>query len=294
MRSATVDTNGNEGKAGGRRRWRQALDLGGTLLLWGYFTAGFVFFFAPAYLAARLFAPDVARAFQGLNRHFYRGFFGLLARLAPAQAWRIDPQVRKIHGAVVVCNHLSYLDSILLIAVLPRHTTIAKARLFRIPIFGRMLKLSGYLPASAAHGQGGRVLERIEALPADLASGNNLFVFPEGTRGRDGRIGPLQNGAFKLARRCRAPVQVLRVDGTDRLFAPGRFVFDLHRPNTISLSQLAVLEPEQVLAAGTARELADRVRALLSGPAAGGAPAGTVIDAMDAQNPLAAPTAEDA
>jgi 1-acyl-sn-glycerol-3-phosphate acyltransferase len=259
--------NSQKAELSGGRGWRQACDLGGTLILWGYFTIGFVLFFAPAYLAARVFAGDTARAFQRLNRRFYRGFFRLLGRLAPAQVWRVDPCIGKIRGAVVVCNHVSYLDAILLVAMLPRHTTVAKARLFRIPIFGRMLELSGYIPASSAHGQGARVLARLEALPAELAEGNNLFVFPEGTRGRENAVGPLHKGIFKLARSLRAPLHVLQVAGTDRLFAPGRFAFHLTRPNTVTLRQLAVFTPEMVLGAESARALADRVRDLLERPA---------------------------
>jgi len=247
--------------------WPRVLDFGGTLILWGYFTVGFLLFFAPRYLAARLFARDTATAFQSLNRRFYRGFFRLLGFLAPNLRRDIDPLIGKIHGAVVVCNHLSYLDSILLIAVLPRHTTIAKARLFRISIFGRMLTLSGYIPATTEYGQAGRLLARLDALPAALAGGNNLLVFPEGTRGRGGVIGALQPGAFKLARRCRAPIHVLTVAGTDRLFAPGRFAIHLTRPGTVVLRQRAVLPAERVLAAASARVLAEEVRALLERPA---------------------------
>ena len=51
--------------------WRWAYDFGGTLILWVYFTAGFILFFAPVYLAAWIFVRDTALAFQGLNRLFY-------------------------------------------------------------------------------------------------------------------------------------------------------------------------------------------------------------------------------
>ena len=244
--------------------WRWAYDFGGTLILWVYFTAGFILFFAPVYLAAWIFVRDTALAFQGLNRLFYKGFFRLLARLAPAQVWRIDPQIDAIRGAVVVCNHVSYLDPLLLVAMLPRHTTVAKARLFRIPIFGRMLKLSGYIPATTENGQGARVLARLEALPDELAAGGNLFVFPEGTRGRSGEVGPLRKGVFKLARSLRTPLHVLKVEGTDRLFFPGRFAFHLTRPNTIILRHLAVLSPEEILNAGSAQALAEKVHRLLA------------------------------
>ena len=55
------------------------------------------------------------------------------------------------------------------------------------------------------------MIEQMETMPNYLASGGNLFVFPEGTRSRDGKLGALNNGAFKIARLCRAPIYVLQI-----------------------------------------------------------------------------------
>ena len=53
-----------------------------------------------------------------------------------------------------------------------------------------------------------------------LSSGGNLFIFPEGTRSRDGKIGKFNDGAFKIAKRFEAPIKVLQIKNTNGLFTP--------------------------------------------------------------------------
>ena len=167
-----------------------AVDLLATLLLWSYFTVGFALIFTPFYLLAAAAASDRASTFQRLNHFFYRGFFLLCRVVMPRQRWRIDPALKRVRASVVVCNHVSYIDPLLLIAQFPRHTTIVKNRLFSIPVFGWMLVLSGYMPA-AAHGRlAKKMVACIERMPAFLAAGGNLIVFPEGTRSRTGMVEP--------------------------------------------------------------------------------------------------------
>lgn len=248
-----------------RQNWLPFLkDLIVTLILWSYYTVGFVFLFSPFYLFARLFSRDVSRAFQRLNARFYRWFFVLLRFLVPACQWEVASQVTSIQGAVIVANHASYLDPILLISFFPRHTTIAKARLFRIPLYGRMLRLSGYVPSAAGRGMADLMLEAMEKMPTGLAAGGNLIVFPEGTRSRDGRIGALNKGAFKIARLCRAPIHVIYMENTARLFRPGRFLFDTRTTNTIRVTHLACIQPRYDDPGFSLAGLMDRVRGLLT------------------------------
>lgn len=239
------------------------LDLIITLLLWAYYTAGFVLFFAPFYLLAYLFSSDTAKSYQKLNSLFYRIFFKMVRLLMPACRWEIGPDVRRIRSSVIVSNHISYLDPILLISLYARHTTIAKARLFRIPLYGKMLALSGYLPSAATPGLADLMLRRMDDIPALLAGGGNLIIFPEGTRGRDGRIGGLNKGAFKIARLCRAPVKVLFISNTEKLFKPGRFLFDTQRANTISVEMLAAIDPDYDADTFSINTLMETVHALL-------------------------------
>ncbi|RJR28839.1 MAG: 1-acyl-sn-glycerol-3-phosphate acyltransferase [Desulfobacteraceae bacterium] len=236
-----------------------------TLLLWSYYSIGFVLFFSPFYLAAFLFSKDRERAFQRLNHRFYRGFFFLLRSLVPWNKWRIQDEVLRIRSSIIVCNHISYLDSILMISLFEKQKTIVKARFFRMPIFRKVVELSGYIPASSSGETSETVVKRIEEMEAYLGSGGNLFVFPEGTRSRDGAVGTLNKGVFKIARFCRKPIKVLLIRNTDKLFKPGKFLFHTCVPNTISVQLLATLEPDYQSVDFSISELTSRVRTLLEG-----------------------------
>ena len=247
-----------------QRKWHHTLlDLTITLILWGYYTIGFVIFFAPFYVYTRLLAEDVTQGFQRLNSGFYRWFFVLLRFLVPASRWQVDPAVKAIRGAVIVANHVSYLDPILLISFYPRHTTIAKRRLFHIPLYDRMLRLSGYIPSSADGPLAEFMLASMEKMPAFLSGGGNLIIFPEGTRSRDGQIGPLNTGAFKIARLYKAPIHVLYIQDTARLFRPGRFLFDTRSANAIRVEHLTCIQPGYDTPGFSLKALMGQVRGLL-------------------------------
>ena len=246
------------------RRWGWIVkDAVITVLLWGYFTAGFLFLFAPFYLLALIFAKDRRSAFQGLNSLFYRGFFLLCRLLIPRHRWEIHPSVRTIRSAVVICNHISYLDSILLVSLYSRHTTIAKDRLFAIPIFGDVLKLSGYLPSSGRGRYADLLLDSLNAISASLEKGGNVIVFPEGTRSRDGHVGRLHKGVFKIAKYCKAPIKVLAITNTEKLFPPGKFLFNTCIDNVIGLKMVAEFLPEYDSGPSVLSDLTADVEALL-------------------------------
>ncbi|MTW22053.1 1-acyl-sn-glycerol-3-phosphate acyltransferase [Allochromatium palmeri] len=247
------------------RRWSadRLFDLSVTFICWLYFTLGFLFLFAPLYLWSSLFHKEKARAFQRYNRLFYRFFFRILHNIAPRQHWEIDAAIGSLRGSVILCNHRSYLDPLLLIAHLYRATTIVKSVFFTVPIFGWVIRTSGYLPATASGPFAALMLTQMESLPAYLASGGNLFVFPEGTRSRDSRIAPLHQGALKIARQCRVPVHVLVVENTDRLFTPGVFLFAASQENTIRLRLVETIAVQDLQC--SLSDLGQRVRRAMEG-----------------------------
>ena len=245
-------------------RWLFGLvDFGVTIVLWVYFTLGFVVFFGPFYLLAMIMGPDRHLRFQKLNHLFYRGFIKICRLLMPRQQWRIDPRLAGVRSSVIVCNHISYMDPILLIAQYARHTTIAKNRLFGFPILGWLLRNSGYLPSASQGKLADLTSRRLAAMPAFLASGGNLIVFPEGTRSRDGTVGDFNAGAFKIARLCRAPLAVVRIRNTNRLFTPGKFLFNTCSANTHTLELLAQLTPDYGGTNFSLTDLMAQVRAIL-------------------------------
>lgn len=220
------------------------LDCGVTLLCWAWFLFGFLLFFSWRYAAAALLAKDPETAFQRLNSRFFQILFRIIRATSPQQKLRLDSEAKAIRSAVIVCNHLSYLDPLLLIALFPRHRTIVKTRFFRLPIFGRVIRKSGYLPAAGEGRFAPLLLRQMETMEAYLKTGGILFIFPEGTRSRDGRPGTMRKGALNIARMAKAPVYVLRIENTDRLFAPGRFLFKTREKNTISIKMIGRSEPD--------------------------------------------------
>jgi 1-acyl-sn-glycerol-3-phosphate acyltransferase len=234
-----------------------------TLLLWGYFTLGFLIIFSPFYLAAYLFSENRENSFQRLNHQFNKGFFFLIRIFIPGQKWHIDGGIKSIRSSVIVCNHLSYLDPLLLISLYPRHKTIVKSTFFSVPIFGWMLKRSGYIPSTSEGRLSELMIDSFDTMDDFLASGGNLFIFPEGTRSRDGTIGRLNKGAFKIARLCQTPIKVLYIRNTNKLFTPGKFLFNTLVSNTITVEPITGIEPDYQSDKFSISELMSQVRSLL-------------------------------
>jgi len=249
------------------RYLKPVFDLLITLLLWAYFTLGYIILFSPLYLAAYVFSKNPEISFQRLNHKFYKGFFLLVRILIPGHKWRISDEIPSIRSSVIVSNHVSYLDPLLFVSLFEKHKTIVKSSFFKVPIFGRVLKLSGYIPSSSGGRMSDLMIQRIESMKDYLASGGNLFVFPEGTRSRDGVVGRLNKGTFKIARLCRSPIKVLFVHNTDKLFSPGKFLFNTCVSNTITVQQLATIEPDYQSDTFSVSELMSQVHSLLKAKA---------------------------
>jgi 1-acyl-sn-glycerol-3-phosphate acyltransferase len=233
-----------------------------TLLLWTYFLFGSVVFFFLFYIPAYLFSSNRAAAFQNLNHIHMENFFALTRLLIPRTKFDIQKEIRHIHSSVVVCNHLSYLDPILLISLLPRQCTIVKSTFFKVPFFGWLLKTSGYVPSMPSEMLGPAVIKNLEEIKKHLAAGGNLFVFPEGTRSRDGKLAPFNKGVFGIARYCNAPLKMVYISDTNKLFRPGTFLFNTRAFNIIKVELLGMVEPDYKSNAYSPSALADQARKL--------------------------------
>lgn len=219
-------------------------DVAVTLLIWVYFTGGFLFLFAPRYGWAWLREADREAAFQRLNQRFFRGFFRVLLSVTPGLGLRIHGDISAIRSSVVISNHLSYLDPLLLVSLFEKQRTIVKKTFFKVPIFSTLLRQSGFMPATNGGDDAALMIRNYESIKAHLASGGNVFIFPEGTRSRTGRLGPFNKGAFSIAHYCRVPIQCLLIRRTNRLFVPGRFWFNTCVPNVIEVERIGSFAPD--------------------------------------------------
>jgi 1-acyl-sn-glycerol-3-phosphate acyltransferase len=115
-------------------------------------------------------------------------------------------------GYVVIANHESNADPFLLSHLPWDMRWVAKQELFRVPVVGWLLKLSGDMPIR--RGDHGSAREMLATARRTLDEGLSVMMFPEGTRSEDGRLGPFRDGAFRLAIEAQAPVLPVVVRGT--------------------------------------------------------------------------------
>ncbi|MCA9674063.1 MAG: 1-acyl-sn-glycerol-3-phosphate acyltransferase [Kofleriaceae bacterium] len=117
-------------------------------------------------------------------------------------------------GYVYMFNHQSHLDIPVLYATLPSPTIrfVAKAELFRIPLWGAAMRQAEFIEVDRGdHAQAMAAMARAAALVGD---GVSIAIAPEGSRSRDGRIGPLKKGGFHLAQGTGAPIVPVAIRGT--------------------------------------------------------------------------------
>ena len=113
---------------------------------------------------------------------------------------------------VVVSNHESFVD-ILLISHLPWEMKwLSKAELFRVPVLGWLMWLAGDIPIK--RGFGPSAIEAIARCRAALANRVSVMIFPEGTRSPTADLLPFKDGAFRLAIDAGVPILPLVVHGT--------------------------------------------------------------------------------
>jgi 1-acyl-sn-glycerol-3-phosphate acyltransferase len=113
---------------------------------------------------------------------------------------------------VVVSNHESFAD-ILLISHLPWEMKwLSKIELFRIPVMGWMMWLAGDIPVK--RGFGPSAVEAMERCREVLRKRVSVMIFPEGTRSKTAELLPFKDGAFRLAIEAGVPILPLAVSGT--------------------------------------------------------------------------------
>ena len=242
-------------------KWiKRLIDFFVTIAVWLYFTLGFLILFSPFYGYSYFFSKNLEISFQKLNRRFFRSLFKVLQIITPGVKIHVDEEVYSIRSSVILCNHISYLDPILLVSLFEKQKTIVKKTFLKVPIFGWLVKRSGFLFPTAEETFTSSVVQGFENLENYLLSEGNLFIFPEGTRSRDGKIGQLQKGAFNIAKRCRAPIQVLMIKNTNKLFGPGKWLLNTCVPNTIEVKRIMSIQPEYTSAQFSLHALMEQVR----------------------------------
>ena len=121
------------------------------------------------------------------------------------------------HGpAVYLSNHQGNFDIPLLFAALPvQFRWLAKAELFRIPLFGLTMRIAGYIPVERKDRR--LAIQSMNKAAQQVAAGTSIMIFPEGTRSPDGTLLPFKKGGFVLALQAQAPIVPIAIEGSAAL-----------------------------------------------------------------------------
>jgi 1-acyl-sn-glycerol-3-phosphate acyltransferase len=120
--------------------------------------------------------------------------------------------LKDVDSAVFVSNHQSTLDIMMLIGTIPQHAGfLAKKQALWVPIIGQAMLLAGNIIVDRSNAQ--RALRSVRKCIDAVKHGRSIIIFPEGTRTRDGAIGPFKSGSMKIPLRTGAPVVPVTICG---------------------------------------------------------------------------------
>jgi 1-acyl-sn-glycerol-3-phosphate acyltransferase len=160
---------------------------------------------------------------------------------------------------VVVCNHASYLDGIVVTAALPpRFAFVIKREMARVPFAGALLRRLGSEFVERFDRQRGASDAR--RVLRNATQGHSLVFFPEGTFTRQPGLLKFHIGAFASAARADCPLVPAVLRGTRRALAPNGA---LPRPGPLEMELLPPLTPPRGDGEHAVTELRDRARAAI-------------------------------
>lgn len=115
--------------------------------------------------------------------------------------------------AVIIANHQSYIDIIFMLSLSPKIVMMTNHWVWRSPIFGAIIRYTGFLYAGDGYEKAvGKLRRKIE-------EGYSIVVFPEGTRSADGKIKRFHKGAFYLAEKLDLDIVPVLMYGNNRIIA---------------------------------------------------------------------------
>jgi 1-acyl-sn-glycerol-3-phosphate acyltransferase len=125
----------------------------------------------------------------------------------------IEKHVPDEGAALLVCNHVSYMDALILAASIPRPVRfVMYYRIFSIPVMSWIFRTAGAIPIAGAREDPALMRRAFDAIDAALAEGELVCIFPEGALTKDGEIAPFKSGVEKILERAHAagrPVPVV-------------------------------------------------------------------------------------
>lgn len=143
-------------------------------------------------------------------------------------------------GAVVYApNHASYIDSLVMVSILPVPTrVVVKKELFHTPLIRTVMEKLDYLGVDRLDLSKG--LEDTNRIESVLGSGASILIFPEGTFGYASGLRPFRLGAFKIAVETNTPICPIALNGTRLVLRDDEKIM---RPHSITVTVCDAIHP---------------------------------------------------
>jgi 1-acyl-sn-glycerol-3-phosphate acyltransferase len=119
----------------------------------------------------------------------------------------IERNVPDEGAALLVCNHVSYMDALILAASIPRPVRfVMYYKIFNIPVMRWIFKTAKAIPIAGAREDPELMRRAFDEVDAVLAEGELVCIFPEGALTKNGEIAPFKSGVEKILERRPVPV----------------------------------------------------------------------------------------
>lgn len=190
------------------------------IIIWLYWAACIITFFLVVCILYLITFPF--DRFNTIPNKSLKGLARLMIKANPAWPVRIKGAnpLKISKPTIVIANHQSFLDLPLLYLLPWTMKWVAKRSMFRIPIFGWMIYMTGQL---AIDRRSMRSAQKLDTLVEPVKRGIPAMIFPEGTRTRTGEIQKFKNGAFKLARKYNFNILPVVLKGGHEAMPPGEW-----------------------------------------------------------------------
>jgi 1-acyl-sn-glycerol-3-phosphate acyltransferase len=240
-----------------------------STLFWAFLVASSIALF-PVALALWAVTAPFDRRLVLLHRFtcFWGSLYTWVNPLWPVTV-RGREKIRAGETYVMVANHLSLLDILVLFRLFRHFKWVSKVENFKIPCIGWNMRLNRYIPLK--RGDRESVVQMMAACEATLAEGNPIMMFPEGTRSVTGELKEFKTGAFELALKARKPILPIVLSGTSNALPKRGFVLQGRHP--IEVTVLDPIPPER-FEGMSAKELTEQVRGVIAEAQARGRAAG--------------------
>jgi len=141
--------------------------------------------------------------FMLVPEYLLRFFAWVMSHIIYRFKVRGDVHIPANGPAVLVCNHVSFVDAVLLMAASPRPIYfVMDHRIFRIPLLGAVFRLAKAIPVAPRAEDPQAYEQAFERAAEVLRNGDLLAIFPEGALTRDGTLQPFKGGVMKILERA--------------------------------------------------------------------------------------------